>query len=224
MEANFWHERWQSGRIGFHESEGNDLLRRHLGALELPPGARVFVPLAGKTRDIGWLLGQGFRVAASELSDLAVAQLFDDLAIRPETTRTGGMTHHAAPGLDVFAGDFFDLTADLLGPVDAVYDRAALVALPADMRPRYAAHLSGMTDTAPQVLISFDYPVGTVDGPPFSVDAAEVHRHYAAAYSVLSLERRPVPGGFKGASEVFETVWHLAPAHLAQVDDTGQPA
>lgn len=211
MEANFWHERWQTGRTAFHESEGNALLRRHLGALGLSSGARIFVPLAGKTRDIGWLLGQGFRVAANELSDLAVAQLFEDLDARPETTRSGALTRHRAPGLDVFAGDIFALTAETLGAVDAVYDRAALVALPAEMRPRYAAHLAAITGKARQIVITFEYPDGTVDGPPFSVEKTEMHRLYDAAYSLQQLERRPVPGGFKGAEGVHETVWHLVP-------------
>lgn len=211
MEANFWHERWKSGRTAFHESDGSDLLRRHLGALHLSPGARVFVPLAGKTRDIAWLLGQGYRVAASELSDLAVSQLFEDLDFRPEVTRIGPLAHHAAPGIDVFAGDFFELTAGLLGTADAVYDRAALVALPEDMRRRYTAHLTEITGTAPQVLISFEYTDPALIGPPFSVEASEIHRHYDTAYSVHQLEHRAAPGGLRGIDAVFETVWHLAP-------------
>ena len=62
MEHDFWHDRWESNRIGFHESAPNPLLTEHFPALSVPNSGRVFVPLCGKTLDIGWLLSQGQRV------------------------------------------------------------------------------------------------------------------------------------------------------------------
>ena len=130
MEADFWHERWSDGRIGFHEAEGNALLQAHFPALGLEAGARVFVPLSGKTRDIGWLLAQGFRVVAAELSEIAIRELFEELGLAPEVVETGPLTLWRAPGLDAFVGDVFDLDAGRLGTVYAVLDRAAVLSLP----------------------------------------------------------------------------------------------
>ena len=76
MDPEFWHERWASNRIAFHEGEANRLLVAYFDKLALSPNARVFVPLCGKTRDIAWLRDQGIRVAGAELSELAVAALF----------------------------------------------------------------------------------------------------------------------------------------------------
>ena len=209
MEADFWHERWRENRLGFHQSDYNALLVAHFGLLALPDGARVFVPLCGKTRDIAWLLEQGYRVAGAELSALAVDQLFADLGIDPEVTQTDGLSHYAAPGVDLFAGDIFDLTAGRLGPVDAVYDRAALVALPYDMRPRYGAHLHEITGGAPQFLLCFEYDQSLMDGPPFSVDAEEVARIHGAHYTLREAARRPVEGGLKGIVPAEEIAWIL---------------
>jgi thiopurine S-methyltransferase len=140
MHTDFWHERWSTNQIAFHESEANPLLVAHFAALGLAKGARVFVPLCGKTLDIDWLLAQGYHVVGAELSPLAVTQLFERLGVTPQLTRVGKLERWSVPHLDLFVGDFFALTPDLLGTVDAVYDRAALIALPSDLRGRYAAH------------------------------------------------------------------------------------
>lgn len=209
MEHGFWHARWAEGRIGFHEGTANALLKRHLGALQLGSGQRVFLPLCGKTRDIGWLLEQRFRVAGAELSRTAVEQLFDELGQTPEITQAGPLERFAASGAEIFVGDIFDLEAAMLGPVDAVFDRAALVALPEDMRARYAAHLEALTRAAPQLLITFEYDQSALSGPPFNVSAEEVQRLYGDSLPPHLLERVEVPGGLKGRCTAQEAAWLL---------------
>ena len=212
MDPDFWHARWTANQIGFHEGKPNAHLEAHLGRLGLAAGARLFLPLCGKTRDIAWLLSRGLRVAGAELSPLAVAQLFDDLGVAPEISAAGSLEHHRAGGLDVFVGDIFALSADLLGPVDAVYDRAALVALPAPMRARYAAHMADITACAPQLLVCFAYDQAQAEGPPFSVAAEDVRALYGAAFLPTLLESRPVPGGLRGKVPAEEQAWLLEPA------------
>lgn len=208
MEPGFWQARWESNQIGFHEGKPNALLVKHLSRLGLAAGARVFVPLCGKTRDIAFLLGQGFRVVGAELSRLAVEQLFDELAVAPEVV-AGPLTRFSAPGLDIFVGDIFDLDAETLGKVDAVYDRAALVALPGPMRASYAAHLAGITAGAPQLVICFVYDQSLQEGPPFSVPPETVEALYGAAYRLTLVESVEVPGGLKGKCAASEQVWLL---------------
>ncbi|MFS8037187.1 thiopurine S-methyltransferase [Xanthobacter sp. AM11] len=210
MEPDFWRSRWENNQIGFHEGKPNALLVKHVARLCLAPGARVFVPLCGKTRDIFWLLGQGFQVAGAELSRIAVEQLFAELDIAPAITPAGSLTRFSAPGIDIFAGDIFDLSPQLLGPVDAVYDRAALVALPGHMRARYGAHLVAITGAAPQLLICFDYDQSQVEGPPFAISPGDTHALYDAAYGVSLLESVPVEGGLRGRCAATEHVWLLA--------------
>lgn len=206
MDASFWHERWESDQLGFHQPQGNPLLAAHFGRLELTEGARVFVPLCGKTRDIAWLLAQGITVAGAELSEIAVRDLFKDLGVAPEISSHGPLQRYAAPELDIFVGDIFALDAATLGAVDAIYDRAALVALPEDMRARYAAHLMDITQRAPQLLITFDYDQSAMPGPPFSVPADAVAGLYATKYALTELAAVPVEGKLKGQVEAIETI------------------
>jgi thiopurine S-methyltransferase len=209
MDSDFWHQRWRENRIGFHQAAPNAMLVRHIGALNLPAKAHIFLPLCGKTRDIDWLLSQGFRVVGVELSRLAINQLFQELGLSPDITELDGITQFSAPNIDIFVGDFFALTADQLGLVDASYDRAALVALPPDMRLRYGAHLARITARAPQLLICFEYEQSIMSGPPFSVAADEVARVYGAHYSLTDQNSAPVSGGLKGICPATERVWLL---------------
>ena len=91
-----WDARWREGRIGFHEGRPNARLVAHLEALRLARGARLFLPLCGKTVDIDWLLEGGFAVAGIEFNAGAVAEVFDRLGLTPEITETGDLTRWQA--------------------------------------------------------------------------------------------------------------------------------
>lgn len=209
MEHEFWHERWASNRIAFHQGEPNGMLVAHITALGLNAGGRVFVPLCGKTVDIGWLRGKGLRVAGAELSELAVTQLFEEMGVVPEISERGTLKRYASDGIDIFVGDIFDLPAEELGSVDAVFDRAALVALPAEMRAGYAKHVTEISGGAQHLLITFEYDQSVMDGPPFSVTDADVGTYYSEHYSLGVLEEKEVEGGLKGVAEATAKCWHL---------------
>ena len=147
------------------------------------------------------------RVVGAELSEIAVRQLFYEMNVPPVIDKVGAIPHYRGAGAEVFAGDIFDLGREEIGPVDAIYDRAALVALPPKMRAAYAKHLVAMTGGAKQLAITFEYDQSAMNGPPFSVPPEEVQRHYAGTYAMQVAERGPVTGGLKGVVEAEETVW-----------------
>lgn len=210
MDANFWHRRWSNGEIGFHEGAPNALLAQYFARLDLKSGSRVFVPLCGKALDLAWLAAQGMRVAGIELSELAVTQFFAETGLTPEIAPAGSLMRYRAGGLEIFAGDFFALSANVLGRVDAIYDRAALIALPPEMRERYAAHLMAITDAAPQLLICTEYDQSLMDGPPFAVMADEVRRLYGQHYRIEMLARGPATiKRLQGIGQAAECAWLL---------------
>ena len=212
MDTNFWHQKWQRGEIAFHEGEANRFLTDHFGKLNLAPGSRVFLPLCGKTRDTAWLLARGYCVVGAELSEIAIHDLFTELGVEPALSRAGKLTRYRAKDIDILVGDIFDVTAAILEPISAIYDRAALVALPTRVRGLYTSHLVHITDAAPQLLISYAYDQLLIDGPPFSVSADEVQQHYGATYQLQWVESRDVAGGMKGKVPATETAWLLQKA------------
>lgn len=209
MEADFWHRRWAKNEIGFHEGQVNALLVQHFSALGCAAGCRVFVPLCGKAVDIHWLLAEGYEVVGAELSEIAIQQLFAELGLVPDIQVMGELKRYQADRLTVFVGDIFVLSRETLGQVDAVYDRAALVALIAPLRDRYAAHLQAITHPAPQLLIAFEYDQSQMPGPPFAVQPAVVELLYQTHYTLNCLARVEVPGGLKGKCPATEAVWLL---------------
>lgn len=209
MQHDFWHQKWAKNEIGFHNQEIHPMLQRHFGQLGAAVGARIFLPLCGKTLDCGWLLSMGYRVVGAELSAQAIDSLFSDLGRVPTITKTGSLQLYQAQGLDVFVGDIFELDRERLGEVNAVYDRAALVALPHTMRVEYAEHVLDITRNAPQLLVAFDYDQGLLEGPPFSVPENEIKALYGNRCKIQLLESLALPGGLKGKVPAQETVWHL---------------
>lgn len=209
MEASFWHEKWDKKEIGFHEPKVNPILVGNLDRLELDEGARLFLPLCGKTKDIAWLLSQGFRVVGAELSEVATRELFEEMGVTPKIERHENFSHFRAERLDIYVGDIFALSAIVLGAVDAIYDRAAMVALPSPMRVRYARHLRKITKNAQQLLVCFEYEQAQLAGPPFAVSEEEVRTHYAAYYELRVLQAKALVGGLKGKVEAVEKVYLL---------------
>ncbi len=180
MQHEFWYERWEQNQIGFHLAEVNPHLRNFWPTLGLAPHSRVLLPLCGKSVDMLWLLAQGFQVVGVELSPLAVAAFFEENQL-PASIRSAGEFQVAEiPGLQIYCGDFFKLTRQALGHIDALYDRAALVALPPAMRIDYANHLKQLLSPGQQsLLVAFNYQQVEMAGPPFSVPGEEIASLYA---------------------------------------------
>lgn len=199
MQPEFWHQRWSENQIGFHQAAPTPLLLKHWPSLGIAPGAQVFVPLAGKSLDMVWLASQGHRVLGVELSQLAVEQFFAEHDLRPDIHQTKYGRHYVANGIELICGDAFALDAGALRDCAAVFDRAALIALPPELRLRYAHELYARLPTGCRgLLVTIEYPQEEREGPPFSVPEDEVHALFANDWSIDLLERRPIPADHPG--------------------------
>ncbi|MFQ6575650.1 thiopurine S-methyltransferase [Pseudomonas sp. UM16] len=185
MHAEFWHSRWASNQIGFHQSRVNSYLQQYWPALTLTAGERVLVPLCGKSLDMLWLAGQGLQVLGVELSERAVEDFFEEHQLQPQVEQSGAFKVYRCEDIEIRCGDFFALTAEDVRGCSALYDRAAVIALPAEMRKRYVAHLQAILPvTAKGLLITLDYDQAQIDGPPFAVTDVEVQVLFAAWHPV----------------------------------------
>lgn len=186
MDPQFWRDRWQEGKIAFHEGKPNELLSQF--ASRLDGKRRVLVPLCGKSDDLAYLASRGHEVIGIELVEDAVRAFFSEHGLTPAVDGT----RYSAAGITLFARNVFDVTREDTGTIDALYDRAALVALPADLRGKYIAHLRALAGQIPGLLVAIEYPQELTPGPPFSVNDAEVRSHFASAEQ---LAEHPLRGG-----------------------------
>lgn len=179
MNRDFWLERWQRNQIGFHENEVNPYLSQFWSQLALDPESKVFVPLCGKSVDMDWLGQHGYKVLGVEFSDIAAQAFFKENGYTAHASNNGKFTQYEENNIRILCGDFFELSReDMLG-VTAVYDRASVVALPLDKRPRYVEHLVSILPAKTKILlITFVYPQAEMQGPPFSIAADEISLLY----------------------------------------------
>ncbi|MBC8651730.1 thiopurine S-methyltransferase [Pseudomonas sp. MTM4] len=215
MDEGFWQRRWARNEIGFHLNEVNPYLRRHWPGMQLAEGARVLVPLCGKSLDMLWLVAQGFAVLGVELSERAVEVFFTEQGLDAEISTRGEFKVYRAGALEIRCGDFFALSSSDVADCDGLYDRAALIALPAAMRQRYVEHLTSILAPSCQgLLITLDYEQEQMSGPPFAVSDAEVRRSLGSRWDVELLERANVLDGNwkflqRGLSRLEETCYRL---------------
>lgn len=215
MEKDFWLTRWERAEIGFHQNEVNPYLRDYWQALEEMPGGDVFVPLCGKSLDMLWLCQQGHTVLGVELSAIAVQHFFAENGLSPQHASREQFDCCEADNIRILCGDFFDLNKQDLAQVTAVYDRASLVALPPEMRERYARHLVSILSPGTQILlVTFDYPQAEMSGPPFAVSPDEVealYRDYADIRLLAQLDVLPDNPRFqqRGLTRLQENIFLL---------------
>jgi len=188
MQADFWHERWEKGEIGFHQADYNQYMQDFIERLEIRPGAQILAPLCGKSLDMLWLAEQGYCVTGIEISELAVKDFFVENSLSYQIDRQPGADTYRGEQICILCTDFFSLEKQDLPAIDAVYDRASLVALPPDMRQDYARHLAQLMEKGVRsLLVTLDYPPEQMRGPPFSVTAEEVRQLFSDQYCVESL-------------------------------------
>jgi thiopurine S-methyltransferase len=193
VERDFWLERWQQGQIGFHQDRPTPLMLKHWPSLSLDAGAKVFVPLCGKSLDMAWFASQGLRVFGVELAEDAIRAFFAEHGLEPAIEETLYGRRYSAGSIEILCGDAFALDAEALRDCDAVFDRAAIIALPPAMRERYVRELYARLPTGCRgLLITLEYPQDEKNGPPFSVEEAEVRALYARDWDVRTLERRDI--------------------------------
>ena len=148
-----WQQCWRDQQTDFHQHDVNRLLVRFWRGLDLVPGSRVFVPLCGKSLDMIWLAQQGHEVIGLELSPVAVRAFFLENRMQPSRRKVGQFTLWQCGKISILCGDYFSVSRADLGCIDVVYDRAALTALPEDIRRHYVAHLKLIVPPACKVFL-----------------------------------------------------------------------
>ena len=216
MEHDFWHDKWQRQEIGFHQSEINQHLMKHWVSLAIPEDSKVLVPLCGKSLDMIWLLEKGYKVIGVELSPIAVEEFFSENDIIAEVREDEHFTVYQHGDLTIYRGDIFQLTEQHLQGVDVVYDRAALVALPENLRKAYVQHLDTVLhEQQDMLLVAMEYKQSQMPGPPFAVLEPEVQALFSDKHDVHLLEQfdvLKVAPKFKerGLDELYESIYHIS--------------
>lgn len=210
MEPAFWLRCWQQDQLGWQLDAVHPLLNQ--APADWLDQRAVFVPLCGKSLDL-LFLAQHAAVTGVELSELACADFFRDNDLVAEKKQDPDFVRYQAANISLYQGDFFALTPAQVRDCTRIYDRAALIALPASMRQLYVRQLRTLLPQADMLLLSLEYPAGEKQGPPFSVTAAEIKELFNFA-TIRQLQQRDLTGqGFArrrfDTSLLIETSWRI---------------
>jgi len=172
-----WLDRWKKGTTGWHRSDINPQLIKHINQLVEARPQKIFVPLCGASLDMKYLIDKGFHVVGVELSPLAIDRFFKENQIEHKVSKVEDFDLYEGKNIDIYCGDFFKLKKDYFYDVSCVYDRAALIALNPDLQKKYARHLKEILPNSTKILLlTMFYPQNEMEGPPYSVgdDKVEV--------------------------------------------------
>lgn len=187
MEAPFWIQSWEKGgfHTSFHRKDIHPYVLEHLSPAELQ-GKTVLVPLCGKSLDMLYLSSYAEKVIGIELVEQAILEFLEENQLSythpaPEIYQIGNIT--------LLCRDFMTLTLDDIGRIDWVYDRAALVALPDEMRPQYLQTIDRLTDVhTKSLLITLEY-FPLLESAPFSIPPKMVERYYRTSHFISHVQK-----------------------------------
>ena len=215
MQPQFWHDRWRTGQIGFHQSAVDRHLRRHWPELGLSNSSRVFVPLCGKSLDLLWLRERGHSVAGVELSAVALEYFCMEQGVLATRRTLDHFDVYEAERVELYRGDFFKLAPELLGTFSAIYDRASLISWTPELRSAYVAQVAALSKPGTlTLLIVMEYPQAQMPGPPFSISAEDIDRLYSETHAIQQLSRHDILANeprlrSRGLTQLHEVCYRL---------------
>jgi thiopurine S-methyltransferase len=215
LQPEFWHERWRTGQIGFHQSAADRHLRRHWPELGLAENSRVFVPLCGKSLDLLWLRERGHSVAGVELSAVALESFCMEQGLLARRRTLDHFDVYEAAQIQLYRGDFFKLAPELLGTFSAIYDRASLISWTPELRPAYVAQVAALSKPGTlTLLIVLEYPQAQMPGPPFCVSAEDIDLLYSGSHAIRQLSRQDILANeprlrSRGLTQLHEVCYRL---------------
>lgn len=210
MQQDFWLQCWQQNQLGWQQDDAHPLLRS--APSDWLNASPVFVPLCGKSPDLVFLAQQA-SVVGAELSEIACRDFFAENQLQATRKQSDAFVCYKTDAIRLWQGDFFALRPEQVAECRRIYDRAALIALPAPMRRDYVRQLRSLMPSADMLLLSLEYPVAEKNGPPFSVPAEEISDLFSFA-QVSLLQQRDLTGqGFARrrfeTSSLAETCWRI---------------
>jgi thiopurine S-methyltransferase len=217
LSNEYWLNRWRNGQTGWHQTEVEPALIQWFSGR---PKARIFVPLCGKSLDLKWLMDEGHEVVGCELSREACEGFLKENALDFTVSQSGKFTVYRGPSLTLFNGDIFDLVSETVGKIDAIYDRAALIALSANERAKYSNHLMNqvlpatLSPTFEWLQIILTRSPTDLSGPPFSVTFEEVRSLYGGTFKVALVSREKIEMTESAESTTEECVYLLRPGSV----------
>ena len=168
----------------------------------------VLFPMCGKSVDMKYMHDGGFNVVGVEYSKQPVEEFFSENDIKFVVSKNGAYdTYKSEDGkITIHCGDFFQVKPEIVGKIDGIWDRGALVAMNPSDRSKYSATILNLMDKDTVYLIAgLSYDQNCHGGPPFSVPMETVEELYGSTCEIEILLEAPNESSMKK----FKLDWWL---------------
>ncbi|CAF0916760.1 unnamed protein product [Brachionus calyciflorus] len=219
-DADYWSQRWEKNEISFHKSTIHPFLEKHLDKLtnNNESQKQIFFPFCGKELDMAWLASLGHEIVGVEFVEAACEQFFNENNIKYTVSILKNFKLFTSQNgkIRIYNGDFFNFNLEYEKAFECVWDRGALVALPADLRVKYAEHIQTLFSgqNLRYLLDTYDYDQELYPGPPHSVRMDEVKKLYGLKYKIEVIEsqihNRPFNERLKESNNLYEKLYLLS--------------
>lgn len=177
---NYWENRWNEGKIGWHKDEVNKFLVKYIN---LEKHSNVCVPLCGKTIDLVWLSEHiSGTVCGVELCTKAVVDFFVENKLDYEVEKFEDHEVYyetKKKKIKIYRGSI--LTTPISEKFELIYDRAALVAMNPTDRKDYSEKLKSLSKPSGQMLLIALLREENRQGPPHHTSHEDVKQLYQNA-------------------------------------------
>jgi thiopurine S-methyltransferase len=187
-----WDEQHRHSEPGWQNTAPHRFLQKHYDQFYTEvKNPTVFVPLCGKSLDMIYFATHGYNVIGVELSEIGVLQFFTENKIDYKITKKEkASVYETEPNeklkkITIICGDLFEAEFE---PVDAIYDRASLYALPSTLRPKYVQKLLSLLKENGLWFGIIHEKVGKLTGPPFSVSVDDIKELFTG-YEVKQIDQ-----------------------------------
>ena len=161
---DFWQKRWDSGTTRWRRPDIHPSLQQFTNKVFFDyfpsGGARILVPLCGKTVDMAHLatkrkVGQVVGIDGVRKAVEAFAQENPDLEVKSMEACPEKVEKWQGNSITLIIGDFFEVDKTDFGEVcDGAWDRGSLVAIKPERREKYVEQIGKLMNKDGRILLS----------------------------------------------------------------------
>ncbi|ASG67070.1 thiopurine S-methyltransferase [Francisella halioticida] len=178
----YWLNRWQNNDIeNFSQESPNEFLIKHFSKLKITSSSTCLIPMCGSSIDILFFLSKGIKVIGIELSEKAAVSFFAENHIKYEIVDKNGYRYYKGDNVVIYVSDIFNLSEIVknIPTFDIWYDRGAYIALPKELRAKYAKMMLEVCSGKTQILLLVMEHDRKSQTPPFSVSQDELIKNFS---------------------------------------------
>ncbi|GFR75295.1 thiopurine S-methyltransferase [Elysia marginata] len=164
-EALYWDQEYKNGRIRWHRDQVHQILVNHYDKLN-PGGkhSRVLVTMCGMSEDMNWLVDRGLQVIGIDFAKHALhkfmcldGQEWTGCPVK-ELGHDAKLFTRDDGKIKLFYGDVLNLSPEIDGKFDAIYDCSSIHNLPKPKASRMANVLKKILNPGGRILLdAIDY-------------------------------------------------------------------